>query len=1169
MFFNKEKIRCYLFFLSLLVQLSVTALYAQDALPTITTDCSTLDQDVSLRGQCEWIVPDLSSQITATAAVGVPTLSQLPAAGTVLEGRHGETTTITITATDNAGLSASCKVNLTVKDTDAPVFVELCSVANRNVNLTNYCEIVVPDLTNALTTTDNCDSRITVIQQPLAGSILHSQHDSVHYVKIRAIDDAGFSSSCTVELTAVDRIAPILLADCNSLRPVAQLGDYCQVVVPNLINDLSLTENCDEDVVLNQYPAANAVINVSENDPPTVAIIATDRAGNSSECIVTLEIQDTIAPLLLFDCDTLPREVVLDNDCMITIPNFVDSLELATIDNCSSVSLTQFPEADSLMSLNADGKREVVITATDESGNRTSCTVVLESVEATVPTIVTDCRELDWVARLTSNCKVVIPNFIPAIVTSGGCSDVTVTQFPLPGASVDSEHNKIHEIVITATDEGGASSSCTINLKAKDRTKPTISRDCADLDRSVDLSVNCTMIVPDLSTAVEARDNCEVGDVTVTQIPAAGTELAIAEGETVDVAITVTDIAGNSTNCAIRLTATSGAVNIFDGTCGQEELAVALREDCTIAIPNVTEILPAFASCGLEVTYTQSPAAGSIVASAHNDTHEVSIVALLSDNSSSTCTVVLTATDRTAPVFSDCTTVPQSLNMDATCTIVIPDLLGAVALSDCAEISELVQSPAAGSIVSTAHDTIHNVTITATDIHGNTNTCVVPLIAKDNTIPTIVTNCGKLDQTIALTDDCSVVIPDLASLVEATDNCSNELTIFQSPTPGTRLASYDGAQHRVMIIVLDGAENPRTCAAFLNARDVTAPTIENCSELAQEIVLDENCKVVMPDLRDQLEITENCEVTVTVEQYPAVGEVIDAAHGELIGVAFLARDSRGNRSTCTTTLTAVDRIMPRPLPREIVVALDSTGVAVITGEQLDAGSTDNCGIANFMVEPDTFTMAGTYEVLFSVADAAGNKRKTSTFVTVIDASGIGAPPLEVSELSVAQLTDEVKLEWAMASVKSDVQYQLEWRVDGQPWTSITTVETKINQNLYKYQHQHPVSGRNYYRLLEVGADGKKQYSAIVDIWIKSISEAAVTTFYPNPTTGLVQVELSEAFDRTLPVQLRLYNSTGQLVQEQQLSASENLDLSAVMAGVYHIEIIQNSTRATARILRIE
>ncbi|MEL7021926.1 MAG: T9SS type A sorting domain-containing protein, partial [Bacteroidota bacterium] len=98
---------------------------------------------------------------------------------------------------------------------------------------------------------------------------------------------------------------------------------------------------------------------------------------------------------------------------------------------------------------------------------------------------------------------------------------------------------------------------------------------------------------------------------------------------------------------------------------------------------------------------------------------------------------------------------------------------------------------------------------------------------------------------------------------------------------------------------------------------------------------------------------------------------------------------------------------------------------------------------------------------------------------------------------------------------------------------------------------------------------KKQYSAIVDIWIKSISEAAVTTFYPNPTTGLVQVELSEAFDRTLPVQLRLYNSTGQLVQEQQLSASENLDLSAVMAGVYHIEIIQNSTRATARILRIE
>src|SRR2546423_5364782 len=85
----------------------ISALSLHDALPIAD-------------GACQATVPDVLGGVTASdscSATNAITLSQSPAAGTLLGlGTH----TITETATDEAGNSATCTTTFTVSDTTAP-----------------------------------------------------------------------------------------------------------------------------------------------------------------------------------------------------------------------------------------------------------------------------------------------------------------------------------------------------------------------------------------------------------------------------------------------------------------------------------------------------------------------------------------------------------------------------------------------------------------------------------------------------------------------------------------------------------------------------------------------------------------------------------------------------------------------------------------------------------------------------------------------------------------------------------------------------------------------------------------------------------------------------------------------------------------------------------------
>lgn len=84
-------------------------------------------------------------------------------------------------------------------------------------------------------------------------------------------------------------------------------------------------------------------------------------------------------------------------------------------------------------------------------------------------------------------------------------------------------------------------------------------------------------------------------------------------------------------------------------------------------------------------------------------------------------------------------------------------------------------------------------------------------------------------------------------------------------------------------------------------------------------------------------------------------------------------------------VTVADTVPPVALCKDITVALIGGNVTIV-GEDVDNGSTDNCGIISRVVTPDAFDCSdlGPNSVTLTILDGGGNSSSCSATVTVID-----------------------------------------------------------------------------------------------------------------------------------------------------------------------------------------
>ena len=102
-------------------------------------------------------------------------------------------------------------------------------------------------------------------------------------------------------------------------------------------------------------------------------------------------------------------------------------------------------------------------------------------------------------------------------------------------------------------------------------------------------------------------------------------------------------------------------------------------------------------------------------------------------------------------------------------------------------------------------------------------------------------------------------------------------------------------------------------------------------------------------------------------------------------VTLTVTDTRGNSDTCTAAVTVQDTLLPTALCQAATVGLDGAGLGSITTADVDAGSTDACGVS-LSLDDDLFSCAdvGSNLVELTATDPSGNVNNCTSSVAVGD-----------------------------------------------------------------------------------------------------------------------------------------------------------------------------------------
>jgi hypothetical protein len=146
------------------------------------------------------------------------------------------------------------------------------------------------------------------------------------------------------------------------------------------------------------------------------------------------------------------------------------------------------------------------------------------------------------------------------------------------------------------------------------------------------------------------------------------------------------------------------------------------------------------------------------------------------------------------------------------------------------------------------------------------------------------------------------------------------------------------------------------------------------------------------------------------------------------------------------------------------------------------------------------------------------------------------------------------LSWVTLSELNNEKFLIERSADSRSYRVIGEVAgagTSLEQQDYHFTDRSPLPGLNYYRLKQVDYDGQYEYSPVRSVLVRSGKEVSV---FPTLTTGSVQVVLPEGNEE--PALISVFNLQGALLLRQSytLDATLSVDLSALAAGPYLLEV---------------
>jgi gliding motility-associated-like protein len=823
-------------------------------------------------------------------------------------------------------------------DSDASAAIAVLVVSNtdavcpQNVAQTadaGQCGAIVYNI--EVTALDNCSAALTYTVTGAttgagagspSGTFFNVGTSTVTYT---ATDIAGNVTTCSFDIVITDNEAPVV----NTQNITVQLdATGAATITPAQIENGS-TDNC----TIAAYALDVTSFDCTNVGPNTVTLTVTDIHGNVGTNTAIVAVEDIIAPTVI----TQDITVQLDATGNVTItPAQIDN---GSTDNCAIATMVL--DITAFDCTNVGVPNTVVLTVTDVYGNSATNTAVVTVEDTVLPTVITQ----DITVQLDAAGSVTIT---PAQIDNGSLDNCTIATVTLDVTAFDCTNVGPNTVTLTVTDVYGNVATNTAVVTVEDNIAPTV------ITQDITVQLNAAGIATITPAQIDtgSSDNCTIDtmvlDITAFDCTNVGPNT---------VTLTVTDVNGNvAANTAVVTVEDSIAPTVIT-----QDITVQLDATGNITITPAQINNGSFDNCTIDTMVLDITAFDCI----NVGTNTVVLTVTDVNGNSATNTAVVTVEDTVAPVAIAQDITVQLDAVTGTVTIT-PSQVDNGSTDNCTFTLSLDITDFDCTDVGP-----NNVVLTATDASGNTATANAVVTVEDVTPPTVITQ----DFTLPLNSNGVVMLVPAQIDNGSYDNCA----ILSMSVAPNMYDCNDLGVHVVTLTVTDVNGNVATNTANVTLIDMFAPV------------------AIANDITVQLDAAGTATIT------PAQ---IDGGSNDICGLASIAlsqttfdcndigqntvtlivTDNGGNVTTDTAIVTVQDVTPPVMAGQPATIILDANGQATLTVADVDAGTTDNCGIQTLVINRTNFTCdnLGNNIVTLIATDVNGNVASVNVTVTVVD-----------------------------------------------------------------------------------------------------------------------------------------------------------------------------------------
>lgn len=167
-----------------------------------------------------------------------------------------------------------------------------------------------------------------------------------------------------------------------------------------------------------------------------------------------------------------------------------------------------------------------------------------------------------------------------------------------------------------------------------------------------------------------------------------------------------------------------------------------------------------------------------------------------------------------------------------------------------------------------------------------------------------------------------------------------------------------------------------------------------------------------------------------------------------------------------------------------------------------------------------------------------------------------ALPITWGSFTTQKQSRSVALSWSTVQELNARDFVLQHKAANGSWNNMSVVPAAGNSAIarsYSYLHTTPVSGINYYRIMQRDLDGRYTFSGIRTVVYSNQPSGKLLVMENIVSNGQLRVQVNKE-NRMAVSRLRLVNTNGQVVMDRSPSGSlDVLPVGMLSSGVYYLQ----------------